>query len=270
LFVDKFIDLRKSSVNAGGEALQIDPSGKQDYRWTVMRNPDSVPLKQVQATRADRQRAGLARRTQMQRRAESERRIIAAAIVAIGRKGSAQTSLAEIGKAAGYSRGLPAHLFGNKNNLIVSVAHSLMRFPQQHTLFATKPTGGIAEMLEILRQSFLIAMAEPEISRGFLVLWSEALAADVRTNAPELHAMLQTIDHAARLRLRKFLRNARASGELRKEVNIAAQPALIIGSLLGILWQWTISPARIDLLKLADGYIAELHFTLTGRKPAAK
>ena len=227
-----------------------------------MPDSDSVPLKHVQATRADRHSAGLARRTQGERRADSERRIVAAAIVAIGRKGSAQTSLAEIGKAAGYSRGLPAHLFGNKNNLIVSVAQSLMLFPQQNTLFA--------EMLEILRQSFLIAMAEPEISRGFLVLWSEALAADVRTNAPELHAMLQTIDHAARLRLRKFLRNARASGELRKEVNIEAQPALIIGSLLGILWQWTISPARIDLLKLADGYIAELHFTLTGQKRAAK
>jgi AcrR family transcriptional regulator len=235
-----------------------------------MPDPDPVSLKHVRTARADRQTAGLARRTQGERRAESERRIIAAAIVAIGRKGSAQTSLAEIGKAAGYSRGLPAHLFGNKNNLIVGVAQSLMRFPQQHTLFATKPTGGIAEMLEILRQSFLIALVQPEISRGYLVLWSEALAADVRTNAPELHTMLQTIDHAARLRLRKFLRNARASGELRRQVNIEAQPALIIGSLLGILWQWTISPARIDLLKLADGYIDELHFTLTGQQRAAK
>ena len=175
-----------------------------------MPDSDSVPLKHVQATRADRHSAGLARRTQGERRADSERRIVAAAIVAIGRKGSAQTSLAEIGKAAGYSRGLPAHLFGNKNNLIVSVAQSLMLFPQQNTLFATKPTGGIAEMLEILRQSFLIAMAEPEISRGFLVLWSEALAADVRTNAPELHAMLQTIDHAARLRSFEIV--ARAAG----------------------------------------------------------
>ena len=218
----------------------------------------------------ERKQPGLGRRTQVERRAESERRIIAAAIVAIGRKGSAQTSLAEIGNAAGYSRGLPAHLFGNKNNLIVSVARSLMLFPQQNTLFAIKRTGGVAEMLEMLRQSFQIAVAEPEISRGFLVLWSEALAADVRTHSPELHATLQAVDHAARLRLRKFLRNARASGQLRKEVNIETQPALIIGSLLGLLWQWTISPARIDLLKLADSYIAELHFTLTGLKRAVK
>lgn len=210
------------------------------------------------------------RRTQAERRAESERRIITAAIVAIGRKGSAQTSLAEIGKAAGYSRGLPAHLFGNKNNLIVSVAQSLMLLPPQDTLFAVEPTGGVAEMLEMLRQWFLIAVHQPEFARGFLVLWSEALAADVRTNAPELHAMLQTVDHAGRLRVRKFLRNARARGELRKQVNIETQPALIIGSLLGILWQWTISPATIDLRKLADDYIAELRFTLTGLQPGAK
>ncbi len=232
------------------------------------RNP--VPVQHVQPARMERKQPGLGRRTQVERRAESERRIIAAAIVAIGRKGSAQTSLAEIGNAAGYSRGLPAHLFGNKNNLIVSVARSLMLFPQQNTLFAIKRTGGVAEMLEMLRQSFQIAVAEPEISRGFLVLWSEALAADVRTHSPELHATLQAVDHAARLRLRKFLRNARASGQLRKEVNIETQPALIIGSLLGLLWQWTISPARIDLLKLADSYIAELHFTLTGLKRAVK
>jgi AcrR family transcriptional regulator len=250
--------------------MQIDPSGKPHYRLAVMRGPNPVALKRVQSTRTDRKTAVATRRTQAERRAESERRIIAAAIVAFARKGSTQTSLAEIGKAAGYSRGLPAHLFGNKSNLIVCVAQSLMLFPQQNTLFAIKPDGGIAEMLEMLRQSFVIAAAEPEIARGFLVLWSEALAADVRTHSPELHAMLQTVDHAARLRLRKFLRNARARGKLRKEVNIETQPALIIGSLLGILWQWTISPSRIDLLKLAEGYIAELHFTLTGRKRAAK
>ena len=198
------------------------------------------------------------RRTQAARRAESERRILEAAILTIGKKGINQTSLADVGEAAGYSRGLPAHLFGNKDNLIFRAAQSLMLSPPRNSLFAVTTDGGIAEMVEMLEQWFLVARDQPQVTQGILVLWSEGLIGSLALKSPELHGLLQTIDQAGRHRLREFLQNADARGELRPAVDIETQPVLIIGAVLGILWQWLISPQAFDLLKVAQSYLKEL------------
>jgi len=202
------------------------------------------------------------RRTQAERRAESQQRILDAAILTIGEKGSIRTSLADVGEAAGYSRGLPAHLFGNKDNLIVAAAQSLMLTPPSNTLFAVATSGGVAEMLRMLREWFLIAKDQPQVTRGIMVLWSEGLTGDLAARLPELHRLLQTIDQAGRSRLRDFLRHSASCGELRDDVDIETQPVLIIGAVQGILWQWMISPDAFDLMKTADAYLGALRRTL--------
>ena len=54
---------------------------------------------------------------QAERRSRSEQRIIGAALHLIARHGLEGLSLAEAGEAAGYSRGLPVHLFGSRAEL---------------------------------------------------------------------------------------------------------------------------------------------------------
>ena len=54
------------------------------------------------------------RRTQEERREEAERRILEAATRIIGKTGVETFTLADVGEAAGYSRGLPAHYFKTK------------------------------------------------------------------------------------------------------------------------------------------------------------
>jgi len=58
------------------------------------------------------------RRTQAARREEAERRLLEAALGVVARRGSVRMTLAEVGEAAGYSRGLPAHRFGSKAGLL--------------------------------------------------------------------------------------------------------------------------------------------------------
>jgi AcrR family transcriptional regulator len=65
-------------------------------------------------------------RTQAQRRAEDEHRILQAAIRIISERGVDQLTLAEAGEGAGYSRALPAHYFGSREDLIVAVADHLV------------------------------------------------------------------------------------------------------------------------------------------------
>src|SRR6218665_3470496 len=61
------------------------------------------------------------RRTQAERVAESDRRLIEAAIRLIARVGYTHTTLESIGVEAGYSRGLVQHRFGSKERLLAEL-----------------------------------------------------------------------------------------------------------------------------------------------------
>ena len=50
------------------------------------------------------------RRSQAQRRDEAERRLLSAAVRLVGERGLERITLAEVGEAAGYSRGLPGEI----------------------------------------------------------------------------------------------------------------------------------------------------------------
>jgi len=60
------------------------------------------------------------RRTQHERREEAGRRILDSAMALVSEKGVAGMTLNEAGERAGYSRGLPAHHYGNKEGLLVA------------------------------------------------------------------------------------------------------------------------------------------------------
>src|SRR5262245_38936796 len=67
------------------------------------------------------------RRTQHERVAESDRRMLAAALRLIGERGYRGTSLAAIGEAAGYSRGLVHERFGSKAGLLWALVKQILR-----------------------------------------------------------------------------------------------------------------------------------------------
>lgn len=72
------------------------------------------------------------RRTQGERRAEAEHRLLEAAMGIVAQRGTVRMTLAEVGEAAGYSRGLPAHHFGSKAGLLHALAGYIgERFGQQ-------------------------------------------------------------------------------------------------------------------------------------------
>src|SRR4051794_26283643 len=59
--------------------------------------------------------AASARRTQTERREEAEKRLLEAGVRLVVQSGLRDLTLAEVGAAAGFSRGLPAHHFGSKS-----------------------------------------------------------------------------------------------------------------------------------------------------------
>jgi AcrR family transcriptional regulator len=66
------------------------------------------------------------RLTQEERRENAERRILDAATRLIADKGLDGFTLADVGEAAGFSRGLPAHYFKSKDGLLAAVVRRLL------------------------------------------------------------------------------------------------------------------------------------------------
>src|SRR5450432_1964827 len=68
------------------------------------------------------------RRTQQQRREETERRLVDAATRLFAERGSRSVSLADVGRLAGYSSGIVSHHFGSKQALLAAVVEQAQRF----------------------------------------------------------------------------------------------------------------------------------------------
>lgn len=78
-----------------------------------------------------------ARRTQAERREEARQRVLQAATALVAIHGSRAVSLAAVGEAAGYSRGIVHHHFGSKAQLL----EELIKYTQTFDVPADSATG---------------------------------------------------------------------------------------------------------------------------------
>ena len=114
-----------------------------------------------------------ARRTQRERREETERKVLAAATALIAQHGSRALTLAAVGEAAGYSRGIVSHHFGSRENLLRAVMRDAQAF--------TVPEAGDSAadwLAETVRAYLKNVTSRRPSARAFLQMWGEAIAAD--------------------------------------------------------------------------------------------
>jgi AcrR family transcriptional regulator len=138
------------------------------------------------ADRADREAmdiATLPRRTQAQRREESDGRLLAAAAEIIAEEGYLAATLERVGERAGFSRGLAGRKYGSKDGLIEAVIrHVSIRVHAE----VDRATAGIADPLERLLALFdrFVELAEHDVPvRAYFVLFSAMLANRLETRA---------------------------------------------------------------------------------------
>jgi AcrR family transcriptional regulator len=196
------------------------------------------------------------RRSQTERRDEAEQRLLAAAVRLVGARGLERITLAEVGEAAGYSRGLPAHYFGGKAGLIVSLAsHLIERFGR--ALQRSEHHGlGLERLLGTARFYFDSASKDRVVSRALFVLLGEGLNnALVTDRIAELNA------RSAKA-FEDNLRAAITAGEARADVDVRSQAILILSTLRGAVGQWLLAPRAIDMNLLRDEFVASLKRSL--------
>lgn len=192
------------------------------------------------------------RRSHAERRDEAERRLLAAAVRLVAERGLERITLSEVGEAAGYSRGLPAHYFGGKSGLVVSLASHLIEGfgravdrTEQHGL-------GLDRLLGIAGFYFDSARKDPVGTRALFVLLGEGLG------NPLVTERIAELNARSAKAFEINLRTAIAAGEVRRDIDVVAQAMLVLAGLRGAVGQWLLAPAVIDLAAVRDEFVASL------------
>lgn len=175
---------------------------------------------------------GRARRTQRDRRASTEKRLLEAALRLIARSGSRSMTVAAVAREAGYSRGIVSHQFGSKQELLSKAA----TYAQHAVGSGDDDSHGLAWLLGLVR-NYLSPGDQEEVRRAFLIMWVEAVG-----DEPNLRRIYTERDVWFRELVADAIRWGIADATIRADVDPAAMAVAIVGQLRGIKLQQMLTP----------------------------
>jgi AcrR family transcriptional regulator len=201
------------------------------------RNKPPSPEEPVSTDAAARPR----RRTQAERTATSESRMLNAALKLIGQRGYRGTSLAAIGEEAGYSRGLVNERFGSKDGLLWVLVKTMMRAYKREVRETRGITVGIERLHKLLDNHRRALELEVPI-RALYALMFEAMG-PIQQLQPEF----QKLHENFRKDIERILHEGIAAGVIRADIDPAAQAAILLGAMRGIAFQWLLDRDAFSL-----------------------
>ncbi|TQC45633.1 TetR/AcrR family transcriptional regulator [Rhodococcus sp. WS4] len=191
---------------------------------------------------------------QEERSGLSTQRLLQATAQLIAEVGYDRTTLAEIGKRAGYSHGLVSRRFGSKSALVETLIQKLSeRFGHERLPETLAHTTGIDALLAVLDEIRKDSANSPESLRGFYALLFEGLKP-----IPELHTFVADL-HAGYLdSLTRQVAAGRRTGRLRKGVVPAEITELTVNALRGLAYRWLLDEDRVDFDRGLDSLARQL------------
>jgi AcrR family transcriptional regulator len=177
------------------------------------------------------------RRTQAERREDSERGLVEAAIAVTAERGVSAATFEAIGERGGYSRSLVTRHFGSKRGLIDAVIGYLRE--HRKALAAKQGIDAMPGLDALLADTdlYLRSLSEEHELKAYFMLLSSAVA-----DASPLRSAFATVHENVGTRLRDHVRKGQAEGRIRSDLD-AETAALMIGSLqLGLSMQLLVDP----------------------------
>ncbi|MBT2550254.1 TetR/AcrR family transcriptional regulator [Arthrobacter sp. ISL-65] len=215
---------------------------------------------------ADRGREGAAaggvqsaaprRRTQQERREEAETRLLAAALTLLSRKGWVGMTLAEVGQAAGYSRGQAAHHFGSKGALLRALTLHINRSFAQEMQAAPTPPAGLQAVLGYVR--VYLGRSDPKWTntRTLLLLLAESLLENSETAG-----VVAEYNREMFAWLEDNLRVGIARGEVRGDIDPALGAEFVVGAMRGLALQRLLQGQVADIRGIRDQVVQLVEHT---------
>ena len=165
------------------------------------------------------------------------RQIVDAAIRVMALRGWNETSIDEITKEAGVSRGLVSYHFKDKADLLSGVlARCTEASNDGMRLAIAATTDPVERMRLIIRSTLALTRDDPTIYEIFLHFMASG-----RSN-PELGQQIRDLYRGFRSITAEGIRNGQNRGIFRNDIDVNAAAARYIGALTGFALQWLLDP----------------------------
>ena len=173
------------------------------------------------------------RRSNEQRRLDSDKRLLDAGLRLVAQKGAVGATLADIGVAAGFSRSLPLERFGSKLQFLVALVDRTEQWFNQWAFADLQGKEGLDGLTARIEAHLASATASWDATSALFLLYFESL-----TVVPELRPKVAAVGQAYRLALRDLIRQGQERGEIRADVDPAVEATALFGAIRGTIAQW--------------------------------
>jgi AcrR family transcriptional regulator len=191
----------------------------------------------------------LAPRTQAERREESVARMLRAGMKLFAKGGVAGTTLADIGLAAGYSRGLPVYAFGSKDKFLIAMLRSMEVWFEQLAHDQLMGKTGLAAFRSRLDTHFIGLRKDPVAIAALFSIFSSSFFGD-----GALKAEVDRLVEQWRRGFSRHLKEAYHAGEIKK-VDFDKHAALCVLLVRGVNMEYLMSDSKLDLDSLQNSIL---------------
>ena len=186
--------------------------------------------------------------------------MLEAAVRLIVEKGSAGTTLKEVGELAGYSRGLASARFGNKAALSAFIVRAVGEEWLATLGAAVKDKVGLAAICAALDAHYVFVSEGADRIRAFYCLWFDSIGPDAA-----LKQVIANVHERRQRDVEAWIRGGIRQGEIPATVPVASIAQQFCAAVIGIVYQWLVRPEATEAIRqLHEGLKQQMTLALAG------
>ena len=178
-------------------------------------------------------------------------------------KGSAGTTLKEVGELAGYSRGLASARFGNKGALSAFIVRAVGEEWLGALGTAVTDKVGLSAICAALDAHYAFVSEGTDRIRAFYSLWFDSIGPDAG-----LKQVIANVHERRQRDVEAWIRGGIAQGEIPATVPVARIAQQFCAAVIGIVYQWLVRPDATDAIRqLHEGLKQQMTLALSAPVP---
>lgn len=190
--------------------------------------------------------SGRVRRTQAERKAESDGRMVQAAIECFAQQGYVRTTLNQIGTRAGYTGGLVSKRFGSKEALLREVLKEIYRAFTRQSMTEVAKAVTVVDGLERYIDVFLDRLKNNNLHlRALYRVMGECLG-----SVPQVQDEIAQFNQQTVRAVGNLLQQGVENGELRADLAVRESATIVLALLRGVTFLYLTQPSSVAVAEV--------------------